>query len=272
MTSIHAPIPNSLQDAVAAAKNRGNEPKTTQLVASKKKRPFHTLEDGGKPFSAPMAPGYDEDTSDDEATASKENEPKFCPSLFEPPIPIPRRPTLAKRPLSDLPTPIDSESDNEDEACMGMTSSERNVAANTPNLSSDVACMAVSDHHGISSKLAERTRSIGYVSGRKVEGATGLTIALPIAIPELADGISAPEQESDEPVAKRICSGEGKENLNNGQGIKAVIVSNPISVRGTAITFPAVISGVSKVSNATAVSGVRNTRIVPRPRVGLRRL
>lgn len=94
-----------------------------------------------------------------EASASKENDPSQSPSPVM--AQSPRRSTLAKRPLSDLPAP--PELDSEDDGTVALSPSERNIIANTPYLSSPVATPgAESPSHNL--KLTEKSWSVKFTS------------------------------------------------------------------------------------------------------------
>ena len=272
MTSIHAPIPSSLQAAVAAARSRGEESKPVTAKQASRKRPHLALED---PIIPPQAvPDHDTDPSDDEATASKENDPALSPSPVNPPIPSPRRPQLPKRPLSDLPTPTETDSDDEAEACAGMTPSERNIAANTPNLSSIIARMAVSEPSTASTKLVERSRSFNFSMRDRDDSAAGGLMITPFEDHSAgADAGEAQPEASYQPPTKRVCSGEEKENITEAaQLAKPALPAKLAAIAGPAAKVAAA-GGLRKVSSASGSSGGGGSaRVVAKPRVGLRRL
>ncbi|MCJ1478634.1 hypothetical protein MMC13_007315 [Lambiella insularis] len=265
MTSIHAPIPTSLREAVTAAKTRGDNVESAPPKPNTKKRPHLALEAPTPPSSAPL--DQDMSPSDDEASASKENDPTLSPIPVNPPHPSARRPLLSKRPLSDLPTPTETDSDNEEETCTGLTPSERNIAANTPNLSSNIAAMAVSEERGTCSNLAERSRSFIYTSRGKDEGPSGLMI-MPFEDKALHNATMNQEEETSQPSAKRICSGEEKENMSEVKPIRPVVECKPSSMSGK----PSTSVDMRKVSSARGSSGGGSMRVMAKPRVGLRRL
>ncbi|KAK2760742.1 hypothetical protein FQN54_001978 [Arachnomyces sp. PD_36] len=166
MTSIHAPIPMDLKDAVRDAKQRGddgniyihdenetdNRPLKARKAASaasvimKKPATTQTTPSAPEPHSPhddqEMTIFDDDDEDPDPSSESKENDPSLSPSLVTIAPPSPRRSVLGKRPLSVLATPSDSDivmidiNDDDDEDDDGgntdMTSSERNIAANNP--------------------------------------------------------------------------------------------------------------------------------------------
>ncbi|MCJ1396331.1 hypothetical protein MMC18_009220 [Xylographa bjoerkii] len=270
MTSIHAPIPTSLHDAVAAAKSRGEEtgPVTAKQVS--RKRPHLALEDPSIPTQ--VVPDHDTDPSDDEATASKENDPALSLSLVNPPIPSPRRPQLLKRPLSDLPTPTETDSEDEDEACAGLTPSERNIAANTPNLSSNIARMAVSEPSITGTKLVERSRSFNFAARDRDERVTGGLMITPFEDQSASGDAEEEQEETYQPPTKRVCSGEEKENITEAQQAKPVLSAKLAAPAGPTAKASAA-GSLRKVSSASGSGGgAASTRVMAKPRIGLRRL
>ncbi|KAI9735292.1 MAG: hypothetical protein M1834_001883 [Cirrosporium novae-zelandiae] len=165
MTSIHASIPPNLKSAVMEAKSRGDdigaiihEDREVKTKANRKTtggthkvimknigkadnsfhatrdRPTQIITNGNISRTTETAEtSNDEDEEDEEnaESASKENDPTLSPSPVPPP-PSPRKSVLGKRPLSDLPTPMESEfeDDEDDENMPGLTSSEKNIAKN----------------------------------------------------------------------------------------------------------------------------------------------
>ncbi|KAJ5486027.1 hypothetical protein N7530_000327 [Penicillium desertorum] len=146
MTSIHAPIPTNLKDAVTEAKVRGEETGTkpeekekdavikrtrkqacTHAATTKKtarnttasKNPSQSSypSQSSNPFAQPSPPVTDtamsDSESDDPASASKENDPTLSPSPVHLAPPSPRKTALGKRPLSvlSIPYPEDSDAD-----------------------------------------------------------------------------------------------------------------------------------------------------------------
>ena len=270
MTSIHAPIPTSLQDAVAAARSRGEEIKPVIAKQASRKRPHLVLEE---PIIPPQAaPDHDADSSDDEATASKENDPALSPSPVNPPIPSPRRPQLLKRPLSDLPTPTETDSDEEEEACVGMTSSERNIAANTPNLSSNIARMAVSEQSMPGTKLVERSRSFNFSARDRDESTTTGLMIMPFEDQSADTNVGEEQEGTYQPPTKRVCSGEEKENITEAQQAKPTLPAKLAAITGPTAKV-ATAGSLRKVSSASGSGGgAASTRVMAKPRVGLRRL
>ncbi|MCJ1385753.1 ubiquitin-conjugating enzyme E2 S [Xylographa soralifera] len=270
MTSIHAPIPTSLQAAVAAAKSRGEETKPVTAKQTSRKRPHLALEDPIIPHQT--VPDHDTDPSDDEATASKENDPALSPSPVNPPMPSSRRPQLLKRPLSDLPTPTETDSDDEDEVCAGLTSSERNIAANTPNLSSNIARMAVSEQSITGTKLVERSRSFNFAARDRDESITGGLMIMPFEDQSAGADAEEEQEENYQPPTKRVCSGEEKENITEAQQAKPILPAKLAAIAGPTAKVAAA-GSLRKVSSASGSSGgAASVRVMAKPRVGLRRL
>jgi ubiquitin-conjugating enzyme E2 S len=154
MTSIHAPIPQGMIEAVLEAKRRGEDPgttvrldedpqiqtvkgatRTTSLVMKKKQAAPTAQESEQTTDSREEAVQSDADM---EAEDPKENDPSLSPSpVTIPPPPSPRKNVLGKRPLSVLATRLPDadvvmgdDSDSDEHTFDGMTASERNVAAN----------------------------------------------------------------------------------------------------------------------------------------------
>lgn len=289
MTSIHAQIPPEMKEAVLEAKRRGEAAGTemkeeiiprpgmnVKFASSSsvvmKKLPSHlALTQAASarrvqsaPTSQIMGGDKSEDTEaeDDDASASKENDPSLSPSPVTTPQ-SPRRPMLAKRPLSDLPTPIEPDSDCEDAA--GLSPSERNIVNNTPLLPASavvpISSSSFTDPTRRPSTLAERSRSVNFTSrGLQDASAEGL------AIVPFEDKTSS---DDGPPATKRVCSREGKENVSEGSNeVKpAASIMRPASANvGSTKTSTGV---VRKVPAAGAV-GTGNVKA--RARVGLRRL
>ncbi|KAL1996728.1 hypothetical protein VTN49DRAFT_7593 [Thermomyces lanuginosus] len=153
MTSIHAPIPQDMVDAVMEAKQRGEDPEmvarmadaqtndtsrqvspTLSAVRMKESTSTSTEQDDADMFS---------DTDDTVEDDTKENDPSLSPSpVAMPPPPSPRRSGAGKQPLSVLASApfdesdVDMDVDRDEQHFDGMTDSERNIAANNTSSSS----------------------------------------------------------------------------------------------------------------------------------------
>jgi len=290
MTSIHAQIPSEMKEAVIEAKRRGEDagtemkeeiiprPRMNGKSASSstvvmKKLPSHLVlaQTAGArrvqsaPTSQVMGGDSIEDTEadeDDEVSASKENDPSLSPSPVTTPQ-SPRRPTLAKRPLSDLPTPVEPDSDCEDAS--GLSPSERNIVNNAPLLpvsaSTPASSSASTDSTRKPSTLTERSRSVNFTSrGLQDASADGLAI---VPFEDKASSDDGP------PAAKRVRSGEGKENVSEGSNEVKPLVSimRPASAN---VGLTKTITGVVRKAPAAGMVGTGSVKA--RPRVGLRRL
>ena len=272
MTSIHARIPPNMKDAVLAAKRRG-EVAGTVTKADLDERPSIKRKISGsssvvmKKTQAFFSPSSEilanersdrndySDDAEDEASASKENDPSQSPSPIT--LPSQRRPALTKRPLSDLPIPIEPELDDEDAS--RLSPSERNIANNTSSFSGHLATNPETPCQNL--KLAERSRSVNF-SFRGFQNTSKDELAV---APFEVKG----DETEDRPTGKRPCLWGGKENSTRGQAVEELIApaSRP-ALGGGAIgaTRPAV-EAVTKQASASILGGKGG-----RPRVGLRRL
>ena len=291
MTSIHAQIPSDMKEAVLEAKRRGEaagteikedtvaRPKINGKSADSslvvmKKLPSHLASvqatSTRRLQSAPTGQAASGDSNDvtgtdedNEMSASKENDPSLSPSPVTTPI-IPRRPHLAKRPLSDLPTPVEPDFDCNDAA--GLSLSERNIANNARHLPTpspaSAPTPAFADPMRKPSSLAERSPSVNFNSrGLQDNGAEGLAIVPFEDKPSSDDGA---------PAAKRVCSGEGKENVSEGTSDVKAAPLMMVRAAGTSLgTVKAAAGNARKVPVGGSV-GAGSAK--GRPRVGLRRL
>ena len=252
MTSIHASIPSDFKDAASEAKRRGEKASTvngegaeqgptmkgesasslsnvvTRKIAQLTPRSSHQALEG-------------EDLASDDEDASKENDPLLSPSPD--PAPSLRRPSSAKRPLSDLAI-VEPEYDVTEVPC--LSPSEQNVMNNTNSL----AGIATSDSSREGLQLAERSLGVKLVR-RGLQEARGNAVGS-------ADFEGRP--------SKRICSDPDKENTletctNKNQAEKPL----PAIGAATKVSMPA-----SKKAFASSVLGTSSLK--GRPRVGLRRL
>lgn len=280
MTSIHARIPTDLSEAVLVAQRRGETvgapiidhveqqpPKTTELCKSSglivRNAPYVTIPSNDNyrnpetlhPNQLVEHDDCSDIDTDDEASASKENDPSQSPSPVTPPTP--RKSTSIKRPLSDLPTPTESQTDEENP--LGITSSGRNIANNMAYFTPPFAIGTENSSKAL--KLAERTRSVNFASrGLQDVGVDGLVI-----VPYDIDAGEA----NDVPAAKRLCSGGGKENVTEGLGIErtAAVMARSVGVGGNV----GLVKQACNSSRKPALASMAGSKGV-RPRIGLRRL
>lgn len=267
MTSIHASIPSDLKDGALAAKRRGEDPGNNTVEDTEKRPtmkgksanfssvimknlPQRITSTQSAPLPLQLAQAVEESGSeDDEKSGSKENDPMLSPSpaLAQ----MPRRPMLAKRPLSDLPIPTECEYDPVEAPC--ISPSEQNVVNN-------MASMPTSPAAESSCKvpqLAERSKSVNF-TGRGLQDTDANGLAAVSVEEQALDANARP--------AKRICSEESKENVVEGPGMEQ-LPERPVPV--VSASSKAGISGLRKAS-APASTGAGSMK--GKPRVGLRRL
>lgn len=267
MTSIHASIPLDLRDAALAAKRRGEEPGDAAISEDQEQRP--TIKSKSASSSSvimkkhpqriastqsaptPRLVTQDGETSaneEDEGSASKENDPMLSPTPV--PVQIPRRPTLVKRPLSDLPTP--TEPDEETTEASYLSPSNQNVLNNTFSIPTDAeqseSCKA--------SSITTEYQAVNF-TGRGLQDASpnGLA-ALPIEASIADDGTR--------PV-KRICSDESKEDISAKSSLKL-----PERPQSTTNSVSKVAAPAPRKPSAPASVGAGSVK--GKARIGLRRL
>lgn len=280
MTSIHARIPSHMKDSVLEAKRRGEvvgsaikderdewpliktKSSSSSRVVMKRARIINSGSTGASVSQQPMCEQCsDSDMDYDEASASKENDPSQSPSPVM--AQSPRKPTLAKRPLADLPTP--PEPDPEDDGATALSPSERNIVANTPYLSSTTS--VESPRHNI--KLTDRSQIANFTS-------RGLQDVSRDGLGNIHFDINVDAEAEEPPAQKRVCIWAEKENSTE------VHMANPQSwlPAAAARSLPGVSGVVSSTSAAplrpifhkpVAGSNMVNKNAV-RPRMGLRRL
>ena len=154
MTSIHAPIPKDLRNAVIEATRRGEEgssvsrpdkedrpvtsrssSKTSAVIMKKKALPNVEVGARGQHGQSSAQKTFPGEASerDDEEDEAKENDPSQFPTPLLRGPPSPQKNFFGKRPLSELPTPVDPEASDPLDSVIesGMTASEKNISANT---------------------------------------------------------------------------------------------------------------------------------------------
>ena len=266
MTSIHATIPANLEVAVMEAKSRVEE--RSKLIEAKSKPQ-------GKSSSLPspakvVRPGRllkwnvvdlsESDDEEDEVAASKENDPSLSPSPVNPPSPR-RSNILGKRPLCDLPTPLDTESEGE-EKCSDMTISERNVANNTSYFPAQSLAAGTGTLQLKSPKLVEHSRSFNFVSRTKDPSSSQAATGLMITPSEVSSEDLAP-------ATKRVCSREEKENVASISGEKKDVPTTMLQSATLASNVGQKVSSARNVSSASSSSAGSGKG---RMRIGVRRL
>ena len=259
MTSIHASVPANLKEAAREARCRGESPGTiyqdvedrrptlkakavsapTIVMKSLPERRIRTT----RPAPTLQDAVYAHEVSDeqeDEAIASKENDPALSPSVVPPPSP--RRPTLAKRPLSDLPCPTEADI----EPC--ISPSQQNVINNTASTPSGPASNALNQYP----QLTERNSMTNF----------GVRLAKDAFDEHSNDARSS--KDADRP-SKRVCSDEAKENIADD----TLSTSTPELSKPITTSVKTQVTG--RKTSTTSSSGTGSVRS-GKPRVGLRRL
>ncbi|KAL9619621.1 MAG: hypothetical protein Q9160_005808 [Pyrenula sp. 1 TL-2023] len=135
MTSIHAPIPDSMKETVMLAKSRGDDNPSRTLIGNDA-RPLAPRQSPSKQsvvmkkraLSVTCGRKEHDIPDDEDHDPSKENDPSLSLSPAPQLPPTPRASTLGKRPLSALPTPIDPDLAKPDKT---LSDSELNIAANS---------------------------------------------------------------------------------------------------------------------------------------------
>lgn len=280
MASIHARIPKILQQEVLEAKRRGDEKDQVCIDRVHKKslpkdkihassvitrnRPEHLkVSSIQRSRRQPLAQtdrreelheSSDADT-EDEASASKENDPSLSPSPVA--IESPRIPAQTKRPLSDLPTP--TEPGHDPRRLSGLTP-EQDMFNRAPLLSAPLGLSSGDSFDGL--KLVERGRSVNHTTRALHENVKDTHV-------NVYCDEKATSGDDDGPASKRICSREGKENGLEELGIcgTAIVASRPVLVSGLVPT--------SRLPELMARKPTLNTVVgnrTVRPRIGLRRL
>ena len=266
MTSIHASIPPDLKDAALIAKRRGEDPGTTVLEDTEqrpimkaksassstlimKKLPQRIMSSQSAPIPHRLNKSGDESSSEEEeeGSASKENDPMLSPSAV--PAQNPRRPSLLKRPLSDLPTP--TEPDSTEESC--LSPSDQNILNNSFPLAID----AISNESHKAHQQSQQNPIVHFTGcGLQNANPNGLA-ALPL------------QQRSFDDCArptKRVCSDEAKENKSEKRPVERLPTRPAQSINGTG---RATVSAPRQAS----VPGLLSTGSSKgKARVGLRRL
>ena len=201
------------------------------------------------PPSRTISLDAESDGEEDEASASKENDPALSPQPIL--TQSPRRPSLAKRPLSDLPCSIE---DGLDQNC--NSPSEQNIANNI--FPSPAEASTSVTRPGL--QPPERDQLANY-TGRSLKDAS--TNGL-VSLQQKVDVGGRP--------AKRICSDETKENAVEGCGIPPAAKPSSSSSTMKLSSVPAKVqsAGARKASAPGSLSagGVKGGKA----RIGLRRL
>ena len=263
MTSIHAGIPAELREAASAAKRRGEDPGTTisedterrpttkgKSASSSsvvlKKLPQRITSIQSAPLPRQVTQEEDSAGEEDEKSESKENNPMLSPSPV--PTQVPRRPTLAKRPLSDLPSPVEQDEDSVDAPL--LSPSEQNIANNAPPTSSGESSWK-------GSQLAERVTSVNFTGRSLQDVETNGLAAIPFEVLSTDNSVRP---------AKRVCSEKGKENVSQDHRFMS-LPERSLPVAGDRIKASLSAPRKASAPGSLGVGGVKG-----KSRVGLRRL
>jgi ubiquitin-conjugating enzyme E2 S len=305
MTSIHAPIPTNLKDAVTEAKVRGEETGTkpeekekdavikrtrkqacTHAATTKKTARNTTASENpsqssypsqsSNPFAQPSPPVTDtamsDSESDDPASASKENDPTLSPSPVHLAPPSPRKTALGKRPLSVLSIPYPEDSD----ADMMLIDSDNDN--DTPGMTSNERNITANTRSRTSSPL-RKTPKLSLLCGG-VNASGRLRDEMPIFedLPQLA---------MQDPL--RRLSGDGKENRGSAiarglkekreyHPMKTLNGSTPLSPAHAQLPTPSLSSSSLSGSSTSGISKKamsgphKRLAVRAKPRIGIRRL
>ena len=265
MTSIHAAVPDELREAVSAAKSRGEEPGAivAENIERRPKMKYKSMSSStvimknlphrlsSKQLAPPppqIVQEHDPTSEDDDNSDCKENDPMLSPS----PVPaLPqRRPLLPKRPLSDLPVPIETHPDS-DHAPL-LSPSKQNISNGSDSTSSNIKAGSLRKD----SQLTERNTS-SNTNGRRLQDVELNDVATQPLEDQIADGPR---------LSKRVCSEQGKENA----------LKEHSYIRLPDWPLP-VMNGMSRecLINSRKASGPGSTNVGSvkgKTRVGLRRL
>ena len=261
MTSIHGSIPPDLKDLALSARRRGEIVRTSigkditqsQTLKSKSGCPYtrppmgkppdgvtpaqsarNTLDQSLENENSPNEDGYS-------ICVSKENDPLLSQSPV--PVPSPRRPSSAKRPLSDLHI-IEPEYDMTN--APGLSPSDQNVVNNVlpPSI------LAAPDGSQKTLQLTKKSQSV-YNAGHNQE----------------TEGSSTSSDDLEVKPIKRVRPGSGKENmLETWEESKALDIPLRGIYAATEIELPSLRKALA--SNPLGTRG----RAKGKSRVGLRRL
>ena len=260
MTSIHASIPPDVREAALVAKRRGEDPGCSISDAQDPRPSLKSKSASSSSVVMKRLPqritGINRENersgsedSEDENSESKENDPLLSPS----PVPTqnPRRPTLLKRPLSDLPTPVEQGDGSNAATC--LRPSEQNVVNNTFPPATD---LDIGTTYRVP-QLAESSQAVNF-TGHGLQD---------VYINELGTLPSTEKagDDGDRP-AKRICSDEAKENVAEGRRLER-LPGRPAPSTNCGSKAPD-----SAPRKASAPSSLGTGNMKGKAKIGLRRL
>ena len=264
MTSIHGRIPSDLQDLAHSARSRGETAGTamgkdtdqrptmkgrsgsslTSFLIRKSPDCVTHVQSAPSPLDQALKSHSSASEKEGSTSASKENDRLLSPSPVT--VPTPRRPSTAKRPLSDLHT-IEPEYDMTNAPC--LSPSQQNIVNNV----NSSARLAASEKSQKCLRLMEKGLS-GYMTGHGQETGASST------------GSSTGSDDLEGKPTKRICSHSGKENILENWEIKK---SNGAPLPGDCAATEHELSASRKAPMSNALG---ESRVKGKLRVGLRRL
>ncbi len=221
----------------------------------------------------PPVEGEASDDENDEATANQENDPSLSPSPVSPFPPSPRKNILGKRPLSDLPPPVDPDVDDGEDMC----DSERTITS-AQNIANNInAAYFPTDKHqstGSSSTSSRKSPKLSEMGqGINASGRLRDDIEDRALITPFSDEDAAAEQYNSQPLPVSrhgiMTSEEGKENITDGSSAKGKSgLVKPIAEVSTVAMKVSATGRNSSTSSKGSVGSGKGAK----PRVGLRRL
>ena len=229
MVKKHAPVVGWLIDFAREANDRGKGKPRREVFggnvpANRNVQQLTKVAASSRPTQSNEA--HPSDSEDDEASASKENNPALSLTPVTAPLPNPRRPALGKRPLSDLPTPVDTEANDNDEAPPLLSPSEQNIANNAPPLLPSA----------FSNALGNPQRRLQAQRITKMNSRVNSTV--PQSATRLATSTTGDHEVlSQQPPSKRLRSTEGKKKVSATTAAKAgkSTITMPKSAIGLAV-------------------------------------
>ena len=269
MTSIHAPIPPNLRDAVLEATRRGEEhnsvpqpeaierpatsravSSTTSLVMKRKvvSKPEDSYRDSETRPPSSTQNVADASTDSEEGDDTKENDPSHSPIPVFGSYESTRKNILGKRPLAELPTPMDpdaTDSENVVAICTMTDSNEKTSASQLRNTDSDQPSEPVRKSPKLD-LLARNTTMYAQVPQKKCAGLA---------------------KEEDFSTGSAADLGDDKENIGDIQGISSTHSAKCATQQPAYQT-----SEQPPRPTLRKVSNVGSSRSKGQARIGIRRL
>ena len=215
MTSIHARIPLEFRKHVLAAKRQGEtegiftevdadqrpgakgKSSTSSSRVAMQNQPEHATRTQSALSNRHQAIECQDSGGEDEEDTSASKENHFLQSLCPGPAPSSQRPSVTKRPLSEV---VEWGQSAIDVPCLGP--SEQNIVNNAhPS-----ECIALSDSSRRGSHLSEQSKGVGMIA-RDLQATGG-------------NGVGSASFEGR--PTKRVCSNSGKDNMIEAWGTRAL--------------------------------------------------